>query len=353
MKLRGSRLSFDRFVGLYIWLAFVLIFGTWEPHTFLTTATLHSVASEQAVTAMLGIAVVIPLAAATYDLSVGATMNLATVIAVWLQSTKGVAFVPAVAAAVAAAAAIGAVNGLVVVRLKVSSFIATLGMATIVGAFQTIIVGPSQPFPPSSTTWTKLTATTIGGFQIIVVYLLVIAFVMWWLLTRTATGRYIYAVGGNAEAARLAGAPVGRSVFVSLLLSSVVAGIAGVFYGSLYGPSLTYGPSLLLPAFAAAFLGSVLLRGRINVWGTVGAVYILATGVQGLQLATSAQWISDMFNGTVLILAVAFAMWRQRVAAKLRIREKSQETREQKPTVSATPSRPARTTHEQPPVRSP
>lgn len=331
MRNHSARFSFDRLVALYIWIAFLLVFGIWKPDTFLTAATLHSVASQQAVTAMLAIAVAIPLAAGAYDLSVGATANLATVIAVWLQSAMDVPMFAAIATAIATAVVIGTVNGIVVVKLKVHSFIATLGMATIVSAIQTIVVGPTQPYPPTTPEWPMLTATTIGGFQLIVVYLLVIAFAMWWMLTKTATGRYIYASGGNPEAARLAGAPVGRSVFVSLLLASTTAGIGGVLYGSLYGPSLTYGSSLLLPAFAAAFLGSVLQRGRINVWGTVAAVYILATGVQGLQLATSAQWISEMFNGVVLILVVGFATWRRRVTARAKALEKAEQTKRREP----------------------
>jgi len=89
-----------------------------------------------------------------------------------------------------------------------------------------------------------------------------------------------------------------------------------VGYGSLSGPSLTFGQTLLLPAFAAAFLGSTQLKpGRFNIWGTVLAVYVLATGVQGLSFVTSAQWLSDMFNGVALIGAVWFAVSRQAGAA--------------------------------------
>jgi ribose transport system permease protein len=76
---------------------------------------------------------------------------------------------------------------------------------------------------------------------------------------------------------------------------------------------LTFGPTLLLPAFAAAFLGSTQLQpGRFNVWGTLIAIYVLATGVQGLQLVSGQQWLSDMFNGVALIVAVGLAVNRQR-----------------------------------------
>jgi ribose transport system permease protein len=325
------KLPLDRFVGLYLWLLFIVIFGIWKPAQFLTTGTLHSVASANAPTALLGVAVLIPLCAGAYDLSAGATMNLATVVAVLLQSDRHVPVVPAIVIALVVSAAIGAINGLVIVRFKVNSFIATLGMSSIVLAVQTMIVGATQPLPPTSSAWARLTTISVGGFQIIVVYMLVIAVVVWWLLSRMVTGRYIYAAGGNVEAARLAGVPVGRSVVISLTLSGFIAGIGGVLYGSLYGPSLTYGAELLLPGFAAAFLGSILLRGKFNVWGTVAAVYILATGIQGLQFVTSAQWLGELFNGVVLVIAVAFAMWRQTEAAKRRAQAKVAELRDTGP----------------------
>lgn len=320
-------LRLDRFAGLYLWLAFVVVFGLWKPDLFLTTATLHSVASSNAAVALLGLAVLIPLCAGAYDLSAGATMNLATVVAVLLQTDGQWGMVPAILCAVGVGALVGALNGLVVVIFKVNSFIATLGMSSAVLAFQSMLVDGTQPVPPTEPSWTDMTTRTFLGFQVVVIYILVIAVIVWWLLAKMTIGRYVYATGGNMEAAKLAGVEVGRYVFLSFVLSGVIAGIGGVLYGSLYGPSLTYGSALLLPAFAAAFLGSVLLGGKFNAWGTVASVYILATGIQGLQFVTSAQWLSGMFNGVVLIVAVAFAVWRQGAAAKGRALAKADEVR--------------------------
>ena len=113
-------------------------------------------------------------------------------------------------------------------------------------------------------------------------YLIVLALVAWWVLDHTPPGRYIYATGGNPEAARLSGVKVGMWVWLSFVASGFVCGIAGVLYASQNGPSLTFGAALLLPAYAAAFLGSTQLKpGRFNVWGTIIAVYVLAVGRQG------------------------------------------------------------------------
>ena len=108
-------------------------------------------------------------------------------------------------------------------------------------------------------------------------------------------------------------------------MSSSIAALGGIVFASLLGPSLSFGQGLLLPAFAAAFLGSTQLRpGRFNVGGTMIAIYVLATGVQGFAFVTRVQWLSDMFNGVALVVAVAFAVWRQNVAG---IRQRATGTR--------------------------
>jgi ribose transport system permease protein len=311
--LQGRTLGLDRFSGLYIGAAFILVFGLWKPDLFLTEATLHSVASSQAIVALLGLAVLVPLTAGAYDLSVGSVANFATILVASLQTTHHWGMWAAIAVTIVVGALIGAISGFIVVILKVNSFIATLAAATVLSAVQSIVSGQTQPLPPVSTAWTQLAQREVFGFQIVFVYLIVIALVLWWLLAFTPVGRYMYATGGNLEAARLTGVRTGKWTWTSLILSATLSSIAGVLYASIAGPSLTYGPALLLPAFAAAFLGSTQFRpGRFNVWGTVVAVYVLAIGVKGLSFVTSVQWLNDMFNGVALIAAVAFAGWRQR-----------------------------------------
>jgi ribose transport system permease protein len=174
-----------------------------------------------------------------------------------------------------------------------------------------IVSHNAQPLPPTSTGWNNLTQTDVLGFQIIVVYLLVIALVLWWATAHTPVGRYLYAIGGNPEAARLSGVRMERYTTFALITSATVAGMAGILFCSLNGPALTFGGTLLLPAFAAAFLGSTqLIPGRFNVWGTLLAIYVLATGVQGLQLVSGASWLNEMFNGVALIIAVALSIQR-------------------------------------------
>ncbi len=320
-KRRKFSTGFDRFSGLYLWALFIIVFGLWVPSQFLTTSTLHSVAAQQAVTGMIGLAVLIPLAAGLYDLSVGATANVSGILTIVLMNGSHWAVVPAIIAGIVVAIAIGLTNAFIVVKLGVNSFIATLGMGSILAAVEVIVSSNSQPIPPTSTAWNNITQTTVGGFQIIVLYLVVLAFILWWLTAHTPVGRYLYAIGGNADAARLSGVRINRYTTFALVMSATIAGFAGIMFSSLNGPSLDFGSTLLLPAFAAAFLGSTqLIPGRFNVWGTLLAIYVLATGVQGLQLVSGASWLSDMFNGVALIIAVALSIKRSPSALGQRLK---------------------------------
>jgi ribose transport system permease protein len=320
-KRRRINTGFDRFSGLYLWAVFIITFGIWVPDEFLTTSTLHSVAAQQAVTGMVGLAILIPLAAGLYDLSVGATANVCGILTVVLMNDHHYSVATAIIAALVVGAVIGCINAFIVVTLRVNSFIATLGMSSILAATQVIVSKNSQPIPPLSTSWNNLTQTTVFGFQIVVLYLLILAVVLWWLTAHTPVGRYLYAIGGNTEAARLSGVRVERHTAMALVLSATIAAFAGVMFSSLNGPSLNFGGTLLLPAFAAAFLGSTQLTpGRFNVWGTLLAIYVLATGVQGLQLVSGASWLSDMFNGVALIIAVALSIQRSPSAQWARIK---------------------------------
>lgn len=314
-------LGFERFSGLYLWGALIVIFSVWQPLYFPTMATVHSVAADRSIAAMLALAVLVPLACGTFDLSVGATANICTISAVLLVS-DGWFWPFAAMVGVLVGMVIGVVNGFIVTQLKVSSFITTLGTSSMIVAFQIIITDNLQPIPPINLSWSAFTQSTIAGFQIVVLYMLGLAVLLWWVLQHTPVGRYLYAIGSSPDAARLSGVRVDRYTWLSLIASGTIAGITGAVYGSLAGPSLTYGSSLLLPAFAAVFLGSTqLIPGRFNVWGTVLSIFVLATGVKGLQLATNAQWLDPMFSGGALVAAVALALGRQR-AAEERARRK-------------------------------
>ncbi len=294
---------------LYIWAGIIVLFGLLEPETFLRVNTARTILANEAITSLMALSLIMPLAANTFDLSIGATMGTGVIFAAWLQFEFAMNPVLAIFLTLAVGLLIGAVNCVVIVKFRVNSFIATLGMSSILAAMiqwvsggQFIVEGISQNFK-------KLGTTKLFTIPLPVYYMLAVALILWYILEHRQIGRYLYATGSNPDAARLAGVRTDPLKVVALLVSASVATITGVIFLARIGSaSLDAGPPFLLPAFASVFLGATQLKSRhVNVVGTLIAVYVLATGVKGLQLAGSPFWVDDLFNGVALIIAVALS----------------------------------------------
>jgi len=308
-----GRLGIERFSGLYIWAGFILLFGLLIPHTFLTTTALTSVLSEQAVTGILAIGLLAPLAAGVFDLSAAQNLGFAAVASGWLMSHEHLAPLAAAVVTLGAGGLVGALNGFFVTVVGVNSFITTLGMQSVLLAI-TEGIAKGQYFGPFGSGFSDVTSQSVIGIPIIFIYLLIVAVVVWYVLEHTPLGRRVHACGANTEAARLAGVPTQRYIFGSFVVCGMMASLAGILLASQLGSvSQTIGPSYLLPAFAAAFLGTTQLKPeRFNVWGALIALYLLATGVEGLQLLGAQLWVTDLFNGAALIAAVSVAVLSER-----------------------------------------
>lgn len=304
----GSTLGLDRFSGVYVWAVLVLVFAIWVPDTFLRVNTITAVLGDQAITAMLALGIIIPLAAGVFDLSFAGVAGVSVAVTAWAQ-VAGHHPVLAALLAVLVATVVGAVNGFVVVALKVNSFIATLGTSSLLLALAYWITDGKQIVSGFSEGFLDLGSLQVLGIPLPFYAMLLLAGVVYVVIEHLPVGRYLYATGGNPVAARLAGVRTDRIVFGSLVASSLIAGLAGVVLAARLGTaSPDIGPSYLLPAFSAVFLGSTQIRpGRVNVAGTLLAIYLLATGVKGLQLAGAPVYVDDLFNGAALIIAVALA----------------------------------------------
>jgi ribose transport system permease protein len=303
-------LSFRNISAIYIFVAMFIIFAIWVPDTFLKWETWRALFDDQAVTAILAIGLVIALSAGAFDLALGAELGFGSILVAWLLVHEGLGTIPAIGLTLIAGALIGLANGLLIVKARIDSFIGTLGMSSILLA-AIAWVSNSQQILGVSNGFQDLGTSQILGLNPAVYLMLVASLITWYVLERTPLGRRVYATGGNIEAARLAGVRVDAVLIGSLIACATIAAFAGVLVSANLGAGdPTIGPAYLLPAFSAAFLGSTQFRGgRFNVWGTIVAVIVLATGVKGLQLAGAPIWIPDLFNGVALLLAVGLAKW--------------------------------------------
>ena len=299
--------------------AIIVVFGISHPDTFLTMVTLRSISAEQGITVIMALSLVAPLASGTIDASIGGTMGLSMIVVAYAQAVMSLNPIIAVVLATLVGLLIGAVNALAVVRFQVHSFIATIAMSSIlagtvrwVSGGQDIVSGYSVV--GSKTSGFSAAFLTFGRWKFLTIsapfyYMLAISILLAYFLRHRRTGRYLYAIGSNSEAARLAGVRNNRYIALGLILSGLTASFAGILLMARLGiGSVQAGPNYLLPAFAAVFLGATQSRtGTVNVIGTVFGVYMLATGVHGLQLLGAEHWVGNLFNGAALIVAVAIS----------------------------------------------
>lgn len=295
--------------ALVVLLGLLIAFFALLPSThdsFLTVANIRNVAANQTVIAIAALAALIPLIGGQFDVSVGAVLGMVSVAIAALTARAGLPVPVALVLGVAIGAAVGAVNGFVVAYLRASSFIITLGMATLVGGLvslytkdQVILGVPQSVVNFGTLNWL--------GVPRVVWLLAAVALVVGWLLLHTVFGRQLLSVGANPRAARLVGIPVQRVVMLSFVLAGALAGVAGAVLLARTGSgNPQVGSGYTLSALAAAFLGSTTIRpGRFNVPGTLVGVFFVAVSVNGLTLAGAADWVDPVFNGAAVVIAVA------------------------------------------------
>lgn len=297
-----------RYMLLWVGIILALLFSFLLPQTFPTSGNLIAMLSSQAFLIILAVAVTIPLRAGDFDLSVATVMVFCAAVLGILTTQFHWPVWAAALTTIAVGAVVGIINGFFVVQIGINAFIVTLGTMTVLGGLTygvtsgNIIIGLPNAL-------LNLGEHVFLGLPDAVYYGWVLALIMWYLYEFTPVGRYLLFVGGNPDAARLAGLPVRRIRFGAFVASAVLSALAGVILAAKLGAvDPTLGPSFLLPPYAAAFLGTTTVQiGRFNIGGTVIATYLLTVGVSGLLLLGVSPWVSDVFNGAALLAAVAFA----------------------------------------------
>lgn len=301
--------ALTRYGLLLVFLAIVTTFSILLPYTYFTTTNLSSIANQQVITLILALAVLTPLIVGEFDLSVAQLFGTLQLLVIGLMSMSGLPFPLAIVVCLVAGAVVGGINAVLITRYRVSSFIATLGVATILQGLGLWYSGGEVIFANVPQGFLSLAQSDLLGVPMPVIYGLIVALVLWFMLTYTSLGRKFFATGGNRSAATLSGISNAKMITIAFVLAGVLAAVAAVILASRIGSGQPLlGPSYLLPAYAGAFLGATTVTpGRFNVWGTVIAVYLLAAGVTGLQQMGVPSWVEPVFNGLSLIIAVVFS----------------------------------------------
>ena len=296
------------------------LFSVWRPDGYFTRANVDATLSQQAIVMMVAFGALVPLIIGEFDLSVGANAGMAGIFSVGLSSLQGWNSWLAIAGAVAISTFVGLVNGLIVTRLNVNSFVATLGTATAVGGVCEWYTN-SQDLQSAPKLLQRIGQARLFDLPTLVWVTLGTAIALGIVLQALVFGRRLQAVGANRRAAELTGIRPDRHVVLAFVICGAIVGLGGALYGANLGAaSLGTGPTLLLPAFAGAFLGSTTITpGKYNVTGTIVAVLLLAFSVSGLEQVGVKPWIQEIIQGAALVSAVAFSSWAaRRRTARLR-----------------------------------
>jgi ribose transport system permease protein len=298
----------------------ILLFSILLPNTFPTVLNVRSIVSDKAIIALLSLAAMIPMASGRIDLTVGYGIVLWHILAISLQTAYGFPWPVAVLVVLALGVITGFLNGLLVEVAKIDSFIATLGTGTVLYALALWHTGGRQVVGVLPQGFYDLNGTMVFGLPITGFYVLAIALIMWIVLEYLPIGRYLYAIGANPKAAALNGIPVRKFVIGAFVTSGFLAALTGVLLASkLRIGQASVGLEYLLPALVGAFLGSTTIKpGRVNVWGTLIGVIILAVGISGIQQFGGSFFVEPLFNGVTLLVAIGIAGYAQRKRGAVR-----------------------------------
>ena len=302
----GKRLQGALAHVVWFWLAgLIIIFGVLNPF-FFSTSNLQNVLVQATVLGLLGLAQSLVLLVGEIDLSIAAVTGISSALGALAIQRVGLPVGVGILLGVGIATFIGFINGLCVTRLKMVSLIESLGMMiTLQGGLLAITQGNTLTDMPDSYNW--IGQATLGGWPVMPLVLLFAFIAMGFMLRRTILGRSLYATGGNAAAALVAGIRVQRIKIVAFTLSGFISGVAGWLLAA-WQMAITsnQGEGFLLYAIAAPIIGGVsVFGGRGGTLGILGGVLLLTVIHVGLAIVYVPSFYVTMIGGVLIFVAVA------------------------------------------------
>ncbi len=284
----------------------VVLFGALEPDAFFTVENLKSTLTIATPLLVLAVGLTVPLSMGEFDLSISASTQLWAVLMITFISVNGLAWGLSVGLVLVLGALAGAVIGLAIVWSGVNAFIVTLGVGTVMAGLEFAVAQGTTLYEDIPLSFTRMGIGEVAGIPIAGLVAAAFCVLVWLVTERTVVGRQMRAVGGNAEAARLCGVRVNLLRVLGFVATGVAAVLAAMLItaqASSYYPNAA--TAMLLPAYAACFLGTTVFRSNIfDVAGTVVGVAFLAVVQNGLLILGVPTWTAQVAQGGVLVVAV-------------------------------------------------
>lgn len=312
------RFRVEGYATIAFFVAFFVVVGILEGSAYLSWSNVSLVLAQNTHVAFVAAAVTVTLIAGQFDLSAGPLVGLSAILTAGLTANQGLPLPVTLAAVVVVGAVVGLVNGLLVTRANVHAFIATLAVGGAVGGVTILYSSGLVIYTGIPQALLDAGSYQIAGIPLPIWYAVGLLVIGWALTRHTILGRHWYASGANPDAAQLAGIQVKRTIVYAFVATGILAALAGIVLTARMGSAdPTVGPDLLLPAFAAAFLGSSILSdGRFSLVGTVLATFLIAFAASGLDALGLSPGVKPIFNGAVLVGAVALTAYLRRRAGR-------------------------------------
>lgn len=276
---------------------------------FLSVDNFKTIASDAALPAIVAIGLTLCLAAGEFDLSLTGVAGLATVTAAQLLSPMNLTTISAILIVLGVGVAIGIINGFLVGYIGLPALIVTIAVGAILNGAQYVVTDSQQIYGGFPEGLVSFCRGSIGPVPNLAIIALVVAVLAWLTLEHSTLGRHVRAVGGNPVAARIAGINNARVKLYVFILSAGLTTLAGfLFAGKQTTAYPLSGLDVLLPSFAACFIGAAMFKiGEFNVPGTIVGVVIATVTSNGLILMSVPAYASYFFQGAILLAAILFA----------------------------------------------
>ncbi|MEM8842084.1 MAG: ABC transporter permease [Pseudomonadota bacterium] len=299
----------ERYGLLVAWGLLIGVLALFRPDQMLNPNSYATMFGSNAMILVLTLALLVPLTTGDFDLSVASTMGLSSMLIAVLSVQMGWSLGGALVFAVLTGAAIGAINAFFILWFGIHSLIVTLGTGYFVNGVILWVSNSGTIAGISMDLVYAVILTRFLGIPLSFWYAVILAVGIWYVFQHTALGRRLLFTGRGREVARLSGVNVARMRAGALIASGAIAGFAGVIYTGMRGASdPTSALAFLLPAFAAAFLGSTAIYpGRFNAPGAFVAVFFLSTGILGLNFLGADSFVQNLFYGGGLVVAVSIS----------------------------------------------
>lgn len=303
----------NKFGALFGLILLSIVLAILSP-SFLRVDNLMNVARQSSINALLSMGMLLPILTAGIDLSVGSILAISIVMTGMVSVVWGMSPIIGLIVCLLVGVLAGLINGLLLTKLRLPHpFISTLGTMNVFRGLALIITGASPIFGFSYLI--NFTGqANVGFIPFSFILVIIVAVILHIFLNRTATGRYIYAIGGNKEAARLSGIPVDRVLIKVYMISGLMAALGGlVLIGRTNAASPIAGLTYELDAIAAVIIGGASFFGGVGtVWGTLIGAMIIAVLRNGLNLLGTSTDLQTVVIGIVIILAVFVDVLRRR-----------------------------------------